>query len=457
MGTASAGSRSRGRLDGQSRTLIAVHGLYAAAAALSGTFIPIYLWKAKESFASIGWFCMSQYVVSGLLFWLAGKWVKEHNKMIALRLGIALSGCFYFTVLMIGPSAYRWVVPIGILDGIALGLFWLSYNIVYFEVTGPDNRDRYNGIAGLLGSAAGIVAPWLSGLIITSNKDELGYRIIFTASLVVLAVAVACSFGLRNRASGGRYDWTHAAKQLRQRGNPWRRFALAIMTQGVRDGVFMFLVGLTVYMATRNEQKLGNYALITSFVALVSFWLIGRTMRTNRRSGAMLAGVLLLSAVIVPLFWGIHYSMLLVFGIGTSLFIPLYMIPMTSTVFDLIGRTEQSVRQREEFIVLRELALTLGRAIGMTAYLIVLSRTKSPAAITWLLFTVGSMPILGWFATRHLLNTTAGGQEPSGKRTRGESGNAANRTIDHRAYRGNASRSPKPVNDGSGRRGAGQT
>ncbi|GFN30911.1 MFS transporter [Paenibacillus xylaniclasticus] len=456
MNAAAAGERSPGRLDGQSRMLVAVHGLYAAASALSGTFIPVYLWKAKESFASIGWFCLSQYVVSGLLFWLAGKWVKEHNKMITLRLGIVLAGCFYFTVLMVGPSAYRYVVPIGILDGIALGLFWLSYNIVYFEVTEPDNRDRYNGIVGLLGSASGIVAPWLSGFIITSFKNEVGYRIIFTASLVVLAVAVACSFGLRNRETGGRYDWMHTVKQLRMRGNPWRRFAFAISMQGIRDGVFMFLVGLTVYMATRNESKLGNYALITSAVALFSFWFIGRTMRATRRSGAMLAGVLLLSAVIIPLFWGINYTMLIVFGIGTSLFIPLYMIPMTSTVFDFIGKTEQSVRQREEFIVLRELALTLGRAIGMTAYLIVLSQTRTPSAITWLLFIVGSMPILGWFATRHLLNSTAGGQESSGKRKRGESGYATNRTIDHRAYRAHTGCSIKPINDGSGRRGAGQ-
>jgi YQGE family putative transporter len=394
--------------------------------------------------------------VGGLLFWLAGKWVKEHNKMIVFRLGIVLSGCFYFTVLMLGSSAHRYVVPIGILDGLALGLFWLSYNIIYFEVTEADNRDRYNGIAGLLGSAAGIVAPWLSGFIITSSRDEVGYRIIFTTSLIVLAGAVIGSVGLKNRDTAGRYDWMHPFKQLRERGNPWRRFTIAIMTQGIRDSVFMFLVGLTVYMATHNEQKVGNYALITSAVALVSFWLAGRRMRMNHRSGAMLIGVIALSAVILPLFFGISYPLLLVFGVGTALITPLYMIPMTSTVFDLIGRSEESVSKREEFIVLRELALTFGRAIGMTAYLLVLTRTHSPAAITWLLFGVGSMPIVGWIATRHLLNTTAGGGDASHAGHRKEGANATHRTIDNGPHWRHTGDSSKKAGNRSGRRGAGE-
>ncbi|EFM11631.1 major facilitator superfamily MFS_1 [Paenibacillus curdlanolyticus YK9] len=435
MGTQASALRqdkSGAKLDSQSVTLIVVHGLHAIASALSGTFIPAYLWKAKESFANIGWFCLSQYVVGGLIFWIAGKWVKEYNKMNALRLGVVLSGCFYFTVLMLGPSAYKWVVPIGILDGVALGLFWLSYNIVYFEVTEPGNRDRYNGIAGLLGAAAGIIAPWVSGYIITTLKQQRGYQVIFTSSLIILGIAVVCTFWLKHRQSSGTYEWLHGVKELRQRGNPWRRFTLAIMMQGLRDGVFMFLVGLTVYIATRNEQKLGNYALTISFVALISFWIVGKWLRPHRRKYGMLAGVLLLTAAIIPLFFGISYKTLLMFGIGTSLFMPLYIIPVTSSVFDLIGKNEQSVRKREEFIVLREIALTLGRTIGMIAYLVVLSRTRSPAAITWLLFAVGCMPIIGWFATRNLLNMTPDHGE--------ERQNAKDRTIGNGANRGDAGR-----------------
>ena len=119
--------------------------------------------------------------------------------MNSLRLGVALSGVFYFIVLMLGKSAVTYAVPLGMFNRLSLGLFWIAYNVVYFEVTEPANRDRYNGSAGLLGSGAGIIAPWISGFLITANKGERGYTIIFTISVITFAIAAILSFWLKKR------------------------------------------------------------------------------------------------------------------------------------------------------------------------------------------------------------------------------------------------------------------
>ncbi|TYP69770.1 MFS transporter [Paenibacillus methanolicus] len=392
-------------LDGQAVLLLVVQGLLGIANALSGTFVPVYLWKASQSLALIGWFNLFQATVSGLTFWLAGKWVKEHNKMHCLRLGVALSGAFYLTVLLIGKSAVDYAIPLGVLNGIALGLFWLAYNVVYFEVTEPGNRDRFNGLAGFLGSGAGILAPWISGLIITSQSGERGYTIIFTISVILFAVAVVMSFWLKKREAVGQYEWLYGFRQLTRKDSPWRRVVPAIMAQGVREGVFMFLINLLVYISTNNEQKVGNFSLITSFVALISFWLIGRLLTPQRRKAAMLIGAVMVTAVIVPLFWPLRYGTLLMFGIGSAIFMPLYIIPMTSTVFDMIGQSEESASRREEFIVLREAGLTLGRVIGLSSYLLVLPITKgTPEAVPILLLAVGMFPIIGWLFIRPYLS-----------------------------------------------------
>lgn len=404
-GGASVRKGNESSLDSQAMLLLAVQGLFGAANALSGTFIGVYLWKASGSLALIGWFNFIQYAVSGIVFWIAGKRVKEHNGMNSLRLGVALSGAFYCTVLLLGNSAITYVIPIGMLHGVALGLFWLSFNVVYFEITGPGNRDRFNGWAGLLGSGAGIFAPWISGRLITANAGERGYTIIFTVSVIIFAIAVILSFWLKKRNTGGRYDWLYGLRQLRKDGSPWRRAVPGIAAQGVREGVFMFFIGLLIYMSTGNEQKIGNYSFITSLVALVSFWLIGKYLTPARRRTAMLIGVLALGAVIIPLFWPLNFTLLLLFGIGTALFLPLYIIPMTSAVFDLIGRDEESAQRREEFIVLREIALIFGRLIGISAYLLVLPLAQSsPQAIPWLMLAVGSSPIIGWLFMRRYVN-----------------------------------------------------
>ncbi|WP_240647453.1 MFS transporter [Paenibacillus nanensis] len=398
---------AKAKLEKQAVLLLVVQALYGVASALSGTFLPIYLWKASGSYTLIGWFTFAQCVTGGLTFWIAGKWVKEHNKMHSLRLGIALSGVFYSTVLLLGGKADQFSVPLGVLNGLAIGLFWLAFNVVYFEVTEPDTRDRYNGWAGLLGSASGILAPWISGLLITSMKGEKGYRFIFTLSLVIFTISVILSFWLKKRHGEGKYSWFFGVRQLMEKGSSWRRVFPAIAAQGIREGVFMLLVGLTVYVATRSESKLGTYSLIVSLVSLISFWLIGRLMGRMKREWAMLVGVVMLGAVILPLFWQVSYISLLMFGIGTSLFMPLYIIPMTSRVFDLIGQSEKNAVHREELIVLREAGLTIGRLVGLSVYLIVLPINDSPRAVTWLLLAVGVVPIAGWWFMKPFLRKQA--------------------------------------------------
>lgn len=395
-----SGERKQGTLPRQAVLLLAVQGLFAAAGALSGAFVNVYLWKVSQNFAVIGWFALSAHFANVLTFYLAGKWVKEFNKMNSLRAGVALSAVFYLIVLLLKKQAVHYVVPLGALQGIAGGLFWLAFNVVYFEITEPDNRDKFNGYAGLLGSITGMIAPWISGFIITRMEDTAGYRIIFTVSLIIFLIGVATSFFLKKRKAQDAYSWTKAFRNLKDKGDPWRRAFPALMGQGMREGVFAFVIGLLVYIATQNEMKLGIYSFITSGVALFSFMLAGKWLKPHRRNLAMLIGTAAMILVILPFFWKVNYATLMFFGIGTSLFIPLFTIPMTSSVFDIIGRNQDSADHRVEYVVLREVGLNAGRIIGTILFLIAVSISTKPLMLNSLLLLVGSAPMLSWFLMR---------------------------------------------------------
>ncbi len=126
-------------------------------------------------------------------------------------------------------------------------------------------------------------------------------------------------------------------------------------------------------------------------------------MKREWRKQAMLVGVIMMVIVIIPLLWKLNYTTLLWFGIGTALFIPLYSIPMTSSVFDMIGQSEESALQREEYVILRELGLVLGRMLSLAIYLLVMSWTTSPQAMVWLLLGVGAAPLIGWWLMKDKL------------------------------------------------------
>ncbi|MDQ0191940.1 MFS transporter [Paenibacillus wynnii] len=391
-------------LKGQALLLLAVNGLFVLASALSGTFLNVYLWKSRQDYFMIGWFTLAQQLALGLSFWLAGKWVKEHNKMNALRLGIAVSGLFYMLVLWLGGKAVYYIWPLGCLLGIAIGLFWLAFNIVYFEITDAGNRDYFNGWIGLLGSLTGIIGPWLSGWLISYLHGERGYRIVFIISLCIYACAVVLSFFLKKRKTEGVYRWLEPLKQLQNKQSHWRPATLSLVFQGLREGVFSFLIGLLVYIAAKEESKLGQYMLITSAVSLVSYWAAGKWFKPKFRSAGMLVGSIMLVVVIAPLLWKVTFGTLLIMGIGTSLFIPLYMLPMVSTSFDLMGESKESVGKRVELVVLRELSLMVGRVAGTLIFIAVLSASGSPRTITLLLLGLGVAPVGSWLFLRRVLS-----------------------------------------------------
>lgn len=401
-GKANRPDRKEGTLPRQAVLLLVVYGLFAAANALSGAFVNVYLWKESHNFALIGGFTLAHYVMNALTFFFAGKWVKEYNKMICLRLGIAISAIFYLLVLLLKGSAIDYAYVLGAVQGIGAGMYWLAFNVVYFEVTEPDNRDRFNGGAGLLGSGAGMIAPWLSGWIIVNMADNAGYMLIFSISLGVFVLGVCISFFLRKRKLQGTYAWTHAFRNMREKGNPWRFAIPALAAQGAREGVFLFVIGLLVYIATNDEQKLGNFSLITSGVALVSFWLIGKWLRPQYRSTTMLIGTVIMTLIILPLFWNVNYVTLLLFGIVTSLFFPFFSIPMTSTVFDIIGRDQESAAHRVEYVVFREMGLNAGRIFGVLLFIVVVSLSTKPPAINLFLLGIGCLPVLSWLFMRKI-------------------------------------------------------
>lgn len=138
----------------------------------------MFLWKMKSEFAFIGWFTFTQQAAMTIMFYVAGKWVKEGNKMNCLRLGIGLSAIFYAAVLWLDKAAVQYIFPLGLVLGTASGAFWLAYNVIYFEITNASNRDLFNGWTGFIGSCCAMLAPWVSGLLISGLGGDRGYTLI---------------------------------------------------------------------------------------------------------------------------------------------------------------------------------------------------------------------------------------------------------------------------------------
>lgn len=377
----------------QAWLLAAITGLYVGATALSNTFVNAYLWKLKRDFATLGWFNLAQYVAMGLVFLAAGYLTNRWDRVWALRLGMLAHAAFYLAVLQLGRQAPAYAVPLGLLMGVGMGFFWFGYNVILFDVTDRADRDRFNGANGFIMSAMGMVAPLVGGWLI-GREALTGYRWVFGLSLLIFALATVLSGFLRPRADADGFRLLPAWRASWSRRTRWHAVMVAMLLEGLREGVFAFLVGVLVIVATGSEWQLGLYATLSSLVSLASYGLVGRTLQPQQRRAAAFVGSLLATAAVLPLFADVTFLTLMVLGVGTAVAYPLFIIPVTSTAFDVIGANPHAVRDRTEYVVMRELALNVGRVLSVAGFLLLIAWRQTPTLLAaYLAFT--SLALVG--------------------------------------------------------------
>ncbi|WP_349407830.1 MFS transporter [Pseudalkalibacillus sp. SCS-8] len=379
--------------------LLIIGGLYALSIALSNTFVNVFLWKQSGKFIDIAIYNLSIVIFQPITFILAGRIAKRIDRVIVLRLGVITLSIFYLTVLLLGVRAEQFLILLGALLGVGMGFYWLAFNVLTFEITEPDTRDFFNGFLGLLTSFAGMVGPFLAGWIITRMDQFVGYKTIFAISLTLFFGAVIMSFMLNRREAKGVYSFVRIIKERKENPN-WKRILNAHFFQGLREGTFIFVIVVWVFITTNSELALGTFGLINSAVSFVVYYLATRFIKSRYRKKAILFGGLILYGALVLILFDLTFAKLLTYGVIISIAYPILLVPYVSLTYDVIGRSWNAREMRIEYIVVRELYLNYGRITSILLFIFAITFFNEEKSIPYLLPIIGIGHTLIYFCIR---------------------------------------------------------
>lgn len=381
--------------------LLIIGGLYSLSVALSNTFVNIYLWKQSGEYWDLGMYNLAVVVLQPLTFILAGRWAKKIDRVIVLRIGVIFLALFYLTVLLIGTSASKFLLVLGSLLGMGYGFYWLAYNLLTFEITEPETRDFFNGFLGLLSSVGGMIGPIAAGFIISKMAKFVGYSIVFGISLGLFSLAVFLSFSIKRRPANGRYDFIRILKE-RKENTHWNRILGAHFFQGLREGVFAFIISVFVFISTGSELSLGTFGLINSGISFVAYYLVSRMIKTEMRKKAILIGGIILFFSILLIIFDVTYTKLLIYAAVIAIAYPLLLVPYSSMTYDVIGRGWKAAEMRVEYIVVKEIYLNAGRIVSIVLFLIGISYFAPEQIIPYLLVFLGAGHTLIYFFIKNI-------------------------------------------------------
>ncbi|WP_238941740.1 MFS transporter [Bacillus sp. REN10] len=386
--------------------LLVIGGLYSLSVALSNTFVNIYLWKQSGQFIDLAIYNLSVVAIQPVAFFIAGKCAKKVDRVIVLRIGITILGIFYLAVLAFSDQASQWLVLLGILLGAGYGFYWLAFNVLTFEITEPDTRDFFNGFIGTLFSAGGMIGPILAGFIISRFTSGTGYFIVFGLSLGGFIIAVIFSFFLKRRRAEGRFVLVAVWKERKWNAD-WRRITIAHFFQGLREGVFAFMISVIVFLATDSELALGTYALVHSGISFISYTLASKVIKKDYRKQVIFAGGVTLFLSLFIIMPEPTYTKLLIYAAVIAVAYPFLLVPYISMTYDVIGQGSKAAERRIEYIVLREIFLNAGRITSILSFIVAILFFDPQKSIPVLLIVLGAGHSMIYFCIRQVRSHAA--------------------------------------------------
>lgn len=380
--------------------LLLIGGLYSLSVALSNTFVNVYLWKQSGQIIDIAVYNLSVVLFQPFTFVFAGRLAKKVDRIIVLRLGVSFMALFYLTVLLVGTRATDYLFLLGALLGIGYGFYWLAFNVLTFEITEPDTRDFFNGFLGALHSFGGMIGPILSGFIISRLEKFTGYSIVFGLSLLLFTIAVFLSFSLNRRPAHGKYFFIRVWKERKNNKN-WNLITRAHFFQGLREGTFMFIISITIFVQTGSELALGSYGLLNSAVSFVAYFFVSRYIKQPMRKKAILIGGILLYIGVLLIAFDVTFGKLLVYGGIVAAAYPLLLVPYISLTYDIIGKAKDAAKMRIEYVVVRELFVHFGRIVSVVGFIlmVVMFDLKQSLPIYLLIVGAGHL-VIYWFVRK---------------------------------------------------------
>jgi YQGE family putative transporter len=387
----------------QARRALLSHMLWALGLAVADAFVNVYIYRISgpgQGIHHVAYFQIWRNLLVPVGFVLATALARRTSTAWAFRAGVLAYEVFYMVVLLLGERSLGLLPLLGSLLGLAMGAYWLGWQVMILDLTKDAQRDRFFSASNFGVALAGMTGGPLAGWFLSRFPGVEGYRWVFFAATLIFLSSALVSMPLSTPA----LPRTRRLKRLWQvawHSRPWRRVLFSSLFNGFRDGAFLFLVGLLFFMTTGSEASLGAFGLLVSGLGLAGSYLSGRLIQPDNRAKRMMQGAWVITLAILILAWQVNSQTLLLYGCVTAMLGPLFNVAYSSAQFKVVGDHPRLMRRKADGLILREIPIAAGRVLGNVFLFLFVSGANTPQLRLFMVL-VGLMPLIIYWIIKPL-------------------------------------------------------
>lgn len=332
------------------KEIYAMHSIYGLAGSLIGIFIPIYLLHLNHQLRDIIIFYLV-YSVTLILFFFLISWLSTH---VGLKRIILSNFPFLFIyIAMLYLLGKGLAIPLSLLatvSGLQAALYWFPLHILFIrhsdiETMGSNvaKLSAWPQIAGMFGPLIGGIIIFLTGFQSLILLAGFIYLLAVVPIVRLPEIPIEINFSLRNFLNLFREN---------------TKYFFVEIIENMREDAEAIIVPIFLFLTFHQILSVGLIGLFASLGGIIFTFLVGKhTDRVNKKKLMKISAVVILAAWLIRFYFPneiIFYISTLIVGFAGILLT----LPFTTIIYNLAKGNNV-----EEFIVFREIPVTIGRIV----------------------------------------------------------------------------------------------
>ena len=380
------------------KKLILIQSLYFFAVALADVFVTVFFFS-HGSIETPVIFQIVRMCIFVVLFSLFGLAFRKFPSGTIMKMGLFTLAGFYFLLFFLKERSIAYLIPLSVINGVAIASFWSGFNLNQYILTNRKKRISYFGSTLISAQLFQSFAPFLGGVIITSGKSyaslEAGYGFLFLTVGIILSF-IAFLVGKLPDHEPLTFSLAHIVSHKRLR--IWKKVLIQHFLLGMYDLPGGTIVGILMYLVLKREFLLGITQTASVLISILGTLLAIRLLHASSRFYWIGIVGISLGYFVFGLFQSPKGVLLYIILIGfTSPF-------MNTWVPTVYYRAMDSVsghwKEKYHLLFERDVSLAFGRLFSYTLIFLFIHPSNQITLARYAVFLLPIPPLLLGFALR---------------------------------------------------------
>ena len=381
------------------KVLLLTNMFYALVLPIVEIFVGAYIMRNTNNPTYVAIYQLAMY--TGIVFasMINGELLKRIKVKLLYSFGILVSGLSMLVMMSAHSTGIIELSIAGIAMGISAGFFWTNRYLLALNATNDSNRNYFFGLESFFFSISSIIVPVgvgaflakISGNGLFGINLDINHAYQVVTIIVFIITVIACiilSKGVFHNPEQKKYLYFKFDKL-------WNKLLLLAGLKGIVQGFLVTAPAILVMRLVGDEGTLGFIQGIAGLLTAIIVYVLGRITKPKHR-------ILVFAVGIIIFFIGTMVNALLFSAIGVIIFVlckvffqPLHDLayfPIMMRVIDLVSKKEE--RNEYAYIMSHEIGLFIGRAIGLSLFILLAFYVSEVFALKYALVIVALVQII---------------------------------------------------------------